>query len=486
MDLEKKKELLKLMEVIEERKKNYGIVDTKLQEHQAQVIPIIRETVEVGWVIIPRYKYLLYQGWNGSGKTFTMMYILACLALGDLTSQYKLPYLWDKKVIWLVTKSGINITSTLEPYLLWDYSKARIPPEAIAKEKRDNGILKQIELKNGNKIILLTYDQGRDRLQWGSPDAIFIDEEPVDQWVWDELMIRARKKTTQLFLSMTPLSWFTPVYTFFYEYDTPEWELDRRYTFLVSSLENKHADHSGLLMLPEQEKKARMYGQFVPTTWLVFYAFNRREHLVPHFDPKELWYGTKYYAWLDFWVEHPTAFVLVALDTDWRLYIFDWFCESSLYLSDIASKITELKRRYEIDLEYIIADSAGKRERTELAKLWISTTPADKFNKGENGESNRKAWILKVNQLLHDNKLFISDKLSKNLVRELEVHHYLWKWKDWAVVKEDDDFIDALRYVIFSLKPTKIKTRAQEKFEQKYNQKHNKANYYPSLYKQSY
>ena len=486
LSADRKAEALRLLDIMEERKKDYWIISTKLQEHQLQVIPYIRDKVDKNWVLLPEYKWILFQWGNRSGKTFLLMYIVVCLALGELTETYWLPFLGKKKNIWLITKSGSNVDTTIVPYLLWDYSKTKIPPDAIKHIKNNNSRPEVITLKSGCKITILTYDQGRERLQWGTPDFIAVDEEPTDKWVWDEIMVRLSEWQSQMMLSMTPLSGLTPVYEFFYEREVPEWMADRRKTFLVSSLENEHWDHSGLLMLSPEEQKARMYGQFVPTTWLVFYAFNRKNNLIKHFNPKELWYGTKYYAWLDFWVNHPTAFVLLAIDTDWNAYAFDWFCRSNMLLEDIASEIKRLHREYWIEPEYIIADSAAKRERTELRKYWIITTPADKFSKWENGESNRKAGILKMNQLFTDCKLVVSDKLMKSLVKELETHHYADNWKDGAVIKENDDFIDALRYVIFSLKPTKVKSKAVEEFEKKYWVTHNKNNYYKESYIQAY
>tara|TARA_R110002012_G_scaffold315871_2_gene530247 strand:- start:922 stop:1095 length:174 start_codon:yes stop_codon:yes gene_type:complete len=57
-------------------------------------------------------------------------------------------------------------------------------------------------------------------------------------------MVRLSDPQAQMMLSMTPLSGFTPVYSFFYEKEVEEGMLDRRQTFLVSSLENEHGDHS--------------------------------------------------------------------------------------------------------------------------------------------------------------------------------------------------------------------------------------------------
>lgn len=74
----------------------------------------------------------------------------------------------------------------------------------------------------------------------------------------------------------------------------------------------------------------------------------------------------------------------------------------------------------------------------------------------------------------------------KSLVKELETHHYADNWKDGAVVKENDDFIDALRYVIFSLKPSKVKSKAVEEFEKKHSVQYNNKHYYKKSYIQPY
>lgn len=465
LSVEKKTQILKWMNILEERKKNYWILSSKLQEHQAQVIPAIEETIDEG---IPKNKYILFQWGNGSWKTHLWMYVTVLLALGDLCYQYNLPYIWSKKNIWIVTKSGSNVSSTVQPYLIWEGSKTKIPPESIKKIVKDNDLLKKIILVNWTTIEIRTYDQWRERVQGWNPDWILIDEEPTSKWVWEELMNRVREPYAQLMLTMTPLSWLTPVYSFFYEAKVDKWSIDRRIKFLVASTENKHADHSWLMFLSEQDRKMRMYWMFVPPTWLVYSSFNRHEHVVPHFHPEELWMWVKYYAGLDFWITHPTWFILVAVDLDWNHYVFDWFLESNLLIKDMADKIKALPRKYWIELEYIVWDTAAKRERTELAQVWVKTVPADKWSKWENKESNRNASILKVNWLFNEWKLYISDKLMNSLVKELEQHHYKETWRNGEVVKTDDDIIDALRYCIWSIKKPKVVTSAEQKFISKH------------------
>jgi hypothetical protein len=99
-----------------------------------------------------------------------------------------------------------------------------------------------------------------------------------------------------------------------------------------------------------------------------------------------------------------------------------------------------------------------------LKALWINTQKADKHSKWENDMSNRRTWIMKVNQLFNNNKIYIADHLT-DIVKEFENHYYKeWGKKDWETDKINDDALDALRYFIFNYKvPTYI-----SKTEQRY------------------
>ena len=461
-----KQEMLRYLSILEERKKWYWIMQTKLLKHQYQVIPIIKENITTKWSawrskVRPKYKYILFQWWNGSWKTFTGMYITVNLALWDYSTKYWLEYIWAKRDIRIVTKSWTNVEWTILPYLIWNYSKCRIPPDMIEKHDKEKNI---IYLVNGCKISIKTYDQWRERLQWWNPDWILIDEEPVKKDIWEEILARARDDKAQILLAMTPLSWLTPVYEYFYE-QTSEDVKNKSYKFLVSSLDNTYADNTALLWLDEQQQKMRIYGLFVPPSWLVYPSFRRDIHTLPYFNPEEMWYETKYYWAMDFWVVHPTAFLLIAVDVDANIYIFDMIYKSWMLIKDLAREIKTKTAPY--DLEYIVADTAAKRERTELANLWVKTVWADKWSKWENAISNRKAWIMKVNQLLADNKIYIADHL-KELINEFEQHHYKEWAVDWEVDKTKDDALDALRYFIFWFKPPKYKSKMEERYERKY------------------
>ena len=117
-------------------------------------------------------------------------------------------------------------------------------------------------------------------------------------------------------------------------------------------------------------------------------------------------------------------------------------------MKELAKRVKNMMTEYGIQFEYIIADSAGARERLELKEEGIVTRKANKKKK-EGIMSNRRGGIMKINQLLNLGKLMISDK-CKPLIEEFETHHYRETGEDGSVEKTDDDALDALRYFIFS------------------------------------
>ena len=401
--------------------------------------------------IAERLRYLLYYGGNGAWKTFIGAYVCVLLALGHDGEKYWLPFLWTKKSIWIATKSGNNVKTTIDRYLLGKGSPTRIPADEIENIKKDNGILKQITLKNWCIIYINTYDQWSDNLQGWEPDFLWMDEEPTNEDVWIELLFRTRNTWCETLITMTPLSGLTPVYQYFFEQRDADVRNKSR-IYHVSAMDNPHTDKTLTKGLTDELYRLRVEGSFENPTWLVFNEFFRTRNVVPHFDPYLLGERSelKFYRGIDFWVSHPTAVIWLCQDLDDNLYIFDEIEESNMLLSSIVDKVNQKSIGYQI--EYTVRDSASAREWMEIAKLWLRTVPADKNTKGVNDMSNRRSWILLMNDLFNKGKLLISDRCVR-IIRELETHFYKEGGKkDWEVNKENDDLLDALRYLIFLIK----------------------------------
>lgn len=481
---EAEKELKELLLKLDDRKKNFKILDVDIINGTNWRKPIQKQVelfkdfqnrlnVELG----KRLRYLLYYGGNGAGKTFIGAYVVALLALWHDWKKYSLPFIWSKKSIWIATKSGNNVKTTIDRYLLGNWSPCRIPQCEIETINRDNKILKSIYLKNGCIIYINTYDQGAENLQGWEPDFLWMDEEPVDEDVWTELRFRTRDEACETLITMTPLSGLTPVYEYFFE-QSDEDVRSKSKVYHVSSMDNPHTDKTLTKGLNEETYRLRVEGSFENPTWLVYNEFFRSRNTILHFDPRLMsisWWDVRYYRGVDFWTSHPTAVVFLAQDEDDNFYVWDEIKESDMLLSDIVERIN--KKSVWFHFEYTIRDSAAKREGMELQKLGIRTVPADKHSKGANDMSNRRTWILLLNEMMSKWKLLISSNCTK-LIRELETHYYKEGGKkDGEVNKENDDLLDALRYVIFMVKKNNWvnkKSQVVRQVEKKYSSNSNK------------
>lgn len=448
----RKRELAIILDAIDRRKKKYAIVDTKLDRIPQQKLMFDTMVERLKKPINQRVRFYLYFWWNWAWKTLLGAYLTVLLALGHEGKKYNLPFIWHKKNIWILTKSWSNVKSVIHPYLLWDFSKTRIPPEEIDKVNLDNGILKGIILKNWTEIHIKTYDQGSENLQGWNPDWVWLDEEPVKEDVFTEILARIRSIDSEMLVTMTPLSWLTKIYEYFLEQESDEVK-SKMMVVQVSSMDNPFTDKTWALWLTDEEYKLRVIGTFENPTWLVYSSFHRNRHVIPHVDVKEFGDWMKYYRSIDFGTSHPTAVIFLAQDRDDNFYVFDEIRESNMLLDDLVKKVNE--RSSWLEFEYTIRDSAAKREWLEVERLWLKTTPADKRSKGIWDMSNRRTWILYLNTLFKNNKLFISSRCQL-LIKELETHYYKEWWKrDWEVNKENDDLLDALRYAIFMIKHNK-------------------------------
>lgn len=454
-----------LLDEIVVRKRDYSITEFNYgQNPRKHFIEKQKELVED---YITREKnwywqrYRLYYGWNGAAKTASWAYVTVCKALWYSTSKYNLPFLWTKKNIIIGTKSGANVKGVIAPYLIGDSSITRIPPDEIEKITMDNQILKSIVLKNGCKILIYTYDQGSENWQGGNPDFIWLDEEPTDADIFTEALARTRTSDCEMLITMTPLSWLTRVYEYFFENPDPQFD---RYAkiYRVNSMDNPFTDKTWAKWLSDQEYRLRVEWVFDAPTWLVYNEFNRHLHVIPYFKPNAN--DFTFYCGVDFGVSHPTGIAFVAVDRDDNFYIFDEFCKSNALLEEIADFIREGDKKYWF--KAIVRDSASKREWLELERRFgIRTTPADKHSKGSGDMSNRKTGILLINNEFHNSKILIGDNCPI-IVRELSTHYYKDSARDWEVIKDNDQILDWFRYIATYIRHSSI---FKTKLERGYN-----------------
>lgn len=454
LTLEQRLRIQELIAELKERQKDFPILDFKLLPHQQEIIDALAKR-NPDWT--PYYKYVIMMWGNWAGKTIVGWYAMICKMLWDKTKEYWLPFLGNSKVNKVVTATWTQIKENIEPYIFWTWTNLdllKMPPCEIKWViKREKDVFKEATLKNWCKIYTWTYDQWMTRLQGWTPSYLWLDEIPERWKDFDELTKRTRDKFWQFLITFTPTNYNKKIYDWIHTQPTEEEERlygqGRRYFIQVDALKNTKANHSHMIWKSEEDLQIVRFGKFTPPTWLVYKCFNRSENVIKHFNPKELWNDLRFYWALDFWVKHPMAFLFICCDSDNRVYIFDMIYWSNILLKDLMKQVNEKKREYWIDFEWIVADSQDARARKELKAMWMRTIPANKRTKWDNNMSNRKAWIMKINQMLNLWEIIVSDKCEP-LIEEFETHHYTEKWTDGTVVKENDDALDALRYFIFN------------------------------------
>lgn len=391
-----------------------------------------------------------YFAGNKSGKTFTAAALTVIAALGKRASFYEQEPFFDHKIdAWVGSVNYKVQREAVQAEIL-----KLLPNREIKKiHWLQNGAIDRIDLVNGSTIGFKTYDQGRESWQGPVKHWIMCDEEPP-QDIIKEARSRLTPPGARLLFSLTPLLGMTTLYREFIE------EPSRQRAHVIgSTYENAHnLDPAYLEMqeqLPEEEKMSRLHGQFMRLGGLVFPEFDRKVHVIPHFDPdprKFIFIGG-----MDFGADHPTAFLIAAIDIDQNVYIFKEYKQANLPLSDHALAWQTMSAGY--DIKKIFADPSAKQARIEFRKrpYHLVLQP---------GIRERTLGISFVRTLLKNNKVFISDQLIE-LIYELEHHQYNHtertdKTRDGDVKKVNDDLLDALRYMVVSFLRKSAKTKIEK------------------------
>ena len=223
-----------------------------------------------------------------------------------------------------------------------------------------------------------------------------------------------------------------------------------------------------------QEYPATDTEAFQKKEGLVYPEFNEDIHVIPHYEPdisENIFVGG-----YDFGAEHPTAYVLNAIDKYGNVYLFR---EMKIVGSTFEQQGREIRRiethrttgqKFPVVARFRGHDSGAKQAEKELKREHVSL---------REGIVKRELGITTIRGLLLSGKLFISDECV-NTIYEFKNHiiknEYEYteeedgvlktdgdEHKDADVVKKDDDCLDAERYGITSYIHKKHKEKEQPK-----------------------
>jgi phage terminase large subunit-like protein len=211
-------------------------------------------------VLRSQVPYNFLMGGNGSGKTFLGSRWLASRMLGrEMATGQRFQYETGKTPnFYAVGVKFSHVDRIMIPAL-----RQWIPPSEWKKPIGRDYIG---ELKNGARVFLKSVEQGADAFQGDEIDACWLDEEPKDLEVWEEIQARTFRRNGLILITMTPWQGTRWLHTFIFQHDQiPEDEklilkmaIDENpyYRDFPEKLARAHRQWKGMT------KQIRFYGEF--------------------------------------------------------------------------------------------------------------------------------------------------------------------------------------------------------------------------------
>lgn len=323
------------------------------------------------------------------------------------------------------------------------WMKLRRDCEQAAKTINESRL--EIILVNDTSIVLRGWEN-IETLRGQKFDLIVIDEIAMMRGWWEQWheVIRPTLTDTKgeaIFIS-TPKG-----FNHFYDlYNLEAKDTDFK-SFHYSTYDNPHIDpveiDKAKLELTEDRFAQEYLADFRKTEGLVYKEFDRKRHLVK--GPLSDWYSSigqskvRTYGGVDFGFVHPAA-VLNVEETSDGIYIVsqEWY-HSGKTNEEIAEYVASQK------FNSVYPDPANPGGIKDLKNHGCNVREVIK------GQDSVKNGIQIVRELFKSNRLFIHESCS-SLLFELETYSYGDSKGGEKVnenpIKESDDAVDALRYVL--------------------------------------
>lgn len=355
---------------------------------------------------------------------------------------------------WLLIKGFDKV----EDY--WSELKRWCPPSLLPKpNKMGTSAIKRLEWTNGTTTTFYSHDQDSGKLEGTNLDALYCDE-PPPQSLWIAAYRGLRNNPNYyVVIAGTPISdaWM------YEEIYVPGMGGDPNICIVQgSTYDNPHLSQEWVAdfekRVPDDERAARIHGEFKFLQGRVFKEFNRREHVLPAQTWPSEW---PVYCAIDPHPRKPHTVVYVGVTPDEELCVID-----EISLEGTPEDLAEEMRRKETENGYKIV--ARRIDNSGSGTDWSRdsfVTMLDQWSR-ENSYNVRVSPMRKaekdVAQSIQKMKLLLKQmrlkflETAKHTIRDME----LFAWADHrnpekAGIKEqpkkvNDDFIDPLRYIIAS------------------------------------
>lgn len=313
-----------------------------------------------------RHPILLVLGGNRSGKTWyavaeSFLYALGRVAYAETPD--------PPVVIWYIMPSLPMFRRTVLPVV------RKLAPRAEIKLTRNGDIITKkdniISFKNGSEIHFLSADMGQKRLQGASVDIVIMDETP-DEEIYNEALARVRDRRGRLVMVFAPIDVTTywvrdQIYYPWNAGERPDIEVifmpvaDEQGNPMVPHFTREDIQQMERQWPDPAERAARMYGQFITRSGIIFRGFNRETHLIRPFEVPD--------GFARWWVcdpqYHRFATLYFAADEDGNYYVTDEFFSQDHSLAHRAERMAVITGKRDRVVPCYV-DSANPQDRAEL------------------------------------------------------------------------------------------------------------------------
>lgn len=303
-------------------------------------------------------------GGNRTGKTYaavaeTLYYIF------NRRTHAEVPQ--HPVTVWYVIPTSSTFTDAIEPVFERLVPQSRI----VSQDKRK----RYYKFDNGATLVFRTADQRQRRLTGAAVDLVVVDE-PCPKVVFDELQARVISTRGRILMVMTPVDENADHWLWVRDELYIPWEIGERDD--VDVIHMPVADEDGEPLVPHMTRKdierfermypdpqvraARMYGEFVIKSGLVFNSFDSQLHLIPRFDIPSNWHR---WAICDPQY-HRFAVLFFAADDEGNYYVTDEYFSVD---ETLARRAEIVKAKAGPDLQKdlpMYVDYANPQDITEL------------------------------------------------------------------------------------------------------------------------
>lgn len=288
-------------------------------------------------------------GGNRSGKTEFGAFIAAAWAFGkdyfhdEPAWEYiqHLPIPEPPNNIWVVGLDFPTLRDVIwREKLRFGKNHPALIPEGQPRVTKTNDSDYQIFLDNGSIITGKSADSGREKFQGASVDLVWIDEEPESE-IFDECYQRTVDCRGKILITLTPLtdihSGVRVPWVFDLFEDAKKGKAKDVKFQKLSVMENPYVPKEEKVKLVEKwaghpEEKARLFGDFVQRSGLVYPMWDAKVHCVKSFRIPQYW---RRLVSIDPAATGVTACLWFAIEPGTNnLYLYREYYESNLTVSE--------------------------------------------------------------------------------------------------------------------------------------------------------